>query len=88
MHLGHISKQRMERLTKDEILPDLDFLDFSTSVDCIKGKLIAKIRNVKADKCTELHGVIHTNICGPFTPPAMGGQKIFITFTDDYRAHS
>ena len=39
--LGHIYRQRMERLVKDEILPDLDFLDFETYVDCIKGKLAA-----------------------------------------------
>ena len=51
--LGHISRQRMERLIKDEILPDLDFLDFDTCVDCIKSKLIAKVRNVKIDRCTE-----------------------------------
>ena len=52
--LGHISRQRMERLIKDVILPDLDFSDFDTCVDCIKGKLIAKVRNAKIDKCTEL----------------------------------
>ena len=62
----------------------LDFSDFDTYVDCIKGKLIAKIRNVKADRCIELLGVIHTNICGSFTPLAMGGHKCFITFIDDY----
>ena len=31
--LGHISKQRIKRLIKDEILLDLDFLDFDTCVD-------------------------------------------------------
>ena len=74
----------MERLIKDEILPDLDLLDFDTCVDCIKGKLTAKIRNVKAERCTELLEIIHAHICGPFTPPAMGGHKYFITFIDDY----
>ena len=29
-------------------------------------------------------GVIHTDICGPFTPLTMGGYKYFITFIDDY----
>ena len=29
-------------------------------------------------------GVIHTDICGPFTPPVLGGYKYFITFIDDY----
>ena len=77
--LGHISKQRMKRLVKNEILPYFD-----TCVDCIKGKLTANIRNVKADKCIELLGVIHIAICGSFTSLAMGGHKYFITFIDDF----
>ena len=44
-----------------------------------KGKSIAMV-----DRCTELLGVIHTNICGSFTPPTMGGHKYFIIFIDDY----
>ena len=50
-----------------------------TFVDCIKGKLIAKI-----DRCIELLRVIHTYICRSFTPPAMGGYKYFITFIENY----
>ena len=36
--LGHISKERMERLVKSEILQNLGFTDLSVCVDCIKGK--------------------------------------------------
>jgi len=36
--LGHISKERMQRLVKNEILPNLDFTDLNVCVDCIKGK--------------------------------------------------
>ena len=74
----------MERLIIDEILPYLDFSDFDTYVNCIKGKLTTKVRNAKVDRCIELLEVIHTNIYGPFTPPAIGGYKYFITFIDDY----
>ena len=62
--LSYISRQRIERLIKDEILQDIDFLDFDTYVECIKGKLTVKIRNVKIDRCTELFGTIHTYVCG------------------------
>ena len=82
--LDNISRKRMDRLIKDEIFPDLDFSDFDTCVDCIKGKLTAKVKNAKIDRCTELLRVIHTNICGSFTPLAMSGYKYFITFIDDY----
>ena len=74
----------MERLIEDEILSDLDFSYFNTCVDCIKGKLTSKIRNAKADICIELLEVIHTDICGSFTPLAMGGHKYFIMFINDY----
>ena len=81
--LAHISRQRRERLIKDEILPDLDLSYFDTCVDCIKGKLIAKLRNAKADRCIELLEIIHIDICESFTPPAIGGHKYFITFIVD-----
>ena len=83
-HLGHISRQRMERLITYEILPDLDFSYFDTCVDYIKGKLTAKVWNAKIDRCIELLGVIHTDICESFTPLTMSGYKYFITLIDDY----
>ena len=74
----------MKRLIKGEILSDLDFSNFDTCEDCIKGKLTIKIRNAKVDRCIELLGVIHTDICGTFTLSSMIGHKYFITFIDDY----
>ena len=37
--LGHISRERVERLIKNDIFPSLDFEDMEICVDCIKGKL-------------------------------------------------
>ena len=62
---------------------DLDFSCFDTCVDCIMGKLTAKVRNVKTNKCIELLEVIHIDIYRLFPLPAMGGHKSFITFIDD-----
>ena len=44
----------------------------------------SKVRNAKIDRCIDLLEVILTDICGPFTPPAMGGHNYFITFINDY----
>ena len=74
----------MERLIKYEILSNLDLSYFDICVDCIKGKLTAKVMNAKIDKCTKFIGVIHTDICRSFTSLAMGGYKYFITFIDYY----
>ena len=38
--LGHISKERLQRLVKNEILPNLEFTDLGLCVGYIKGKQI------------------------------------------------
>ena len=81
--LGHISRERMERLTRNGILDSLDFSDFQTCVDCVKGKL-TRARKKGATRSEGLLEIIHTDICGPFTPSTLGGYKYFITFIDDF----
>ena len=44
--LSHISKERLKRLVKYEVLPTLDFKIFYTCINCIKGK---QVKNTK--KC-------------------------------------
>ena len=82
--LGHISKERMLRLVKNEILPQLDFTDMDVCVDCIKGKQTKHIVKKAATRSTQLLELIHTDICGPFDVPSWDGEKYFITFIDDF----
>ena len=74
----------MERLVNDGILPNLDFSDLSTCIECVKGKLTSKVRKDKIARCGDVLELIHTVICGPFTPTALGGYRYFITFIDDF----
>lgn len=83
-YLGHIFSQRMKRLAKDGILLNLDFLDLSICIECVKGKLISKVRKNKMPKCKGSLELIYTNICGPFTPFVFGEYRYFITFIDDF----
>ena len=43
-HLGHISRGRIERLVKNDILPPLEFSDLEQCRECIKGKYVKKIK--------------------------------------------
>jgi hypothetical protein len=81
--LGHISKERLERLVKDEILPNLDFTDFDVCADCIKGKQ-TKYTKKCATRSGRLLEIVHTDICGPFDSPSFGREKYFITFIDGF----
>ena len=81
--LGHISIERMKRLVKEGILPNLDFTNFNVCVDCIKGKQTQK-HSKGSKRSSSILEIIHTDICGPFSTPCFNGQKYFISFIDDY----
>ena len=42
--LGHISRGRIKRLVKSEILHQLEFSDLEQCVECIKGKFVKQIK--------------------------------------------
>ena len=78
--LGHISIQRIKRLVNEGVLSSLDFTDFETCLDCIKGKQTNKSKK-GATRSKRLLEFIYTDICCP----GMDGSdpRYFITFIDD-----
>ena len=80
--LGHISRQRLERFVRNGVFSNLDFSNFETCVVCLKGKMTDKTRKWKIYRCGSTLDLIHTDICGPLTPPTLEGYKYFITFID------
>ncbi|RWR73399.1 Gag-protease-integrase-RT-RNaseH polyprotein [Cinnamomum micranthum f. kanehirae] len=81
--LGHISKERMARLVKDGLLPNLNFTDFTVCIDCIKGKQTNTSKK-GATRSSGLLEIIHTDICGRIHIPCFTGEEYFITFIDDF----
>ena len=75
--LGHIFKERLERLIKNEILSNLDFIDLNVCVDYIKDKQTKHTNK-------QLLEIIHTDIYGPFDVSSFNKEKYFTTFTDDF----
>ena len=41
----------------------------------------------KGERANDQLGLIHTNVCGPFSTSAIGGYLYFITFTDDFNRY-
>ena len=80
--LGHNYGEMIERLTKTNILPSLNFDDLGTCVDCIRGKF-TNSKKKGATRSLGLLEIIHTNISGPLTP-TICGNKFFISFIDDF----
>ena len=59
--LGHISIDRIKRLVNDRVLSTLNFTDFETCVDCIKGKQTNKSKK-GATRSSAILDIIHTDI--------------------------
>ena len=73
----------LKRLIKDEILLNLDFIDFGMCVDCIKEKQIKHIKK-SVTRSVELLKIIHTDIFWPFDNSSFGREKYFITFIGNF----
>ena len=63
--LGHISKQRIQRLMSEGIFSSLDFSEFEICIECIKGKQ-TDVKKVSANRSSNVLELIYTDICGPF----------------------
>jgi hypothetical protein len=83
-HLGHISRGRIERLIKDDILILLDFSNSDYCIDCIKGKYAKQVKKGEAKRSAGVLEIIHTGICGLFPIKSVDGFDSFITFIDDF----
>jgi hypothetical protein len=83
-HLGHISKGRIERLIKEDILHLLDFSSSDYCIDCIKGKYAKQVKKDEAKQSAWILEIIHTDICGLFPIKSVDGFDSFITFMDDF----
>jgi hypothetical protein len=82
--LGHISKGRVERLIKNDILTPLDFSNSYYCVDCIKGKYAKQVKKVEAKRSAGVLEIIDTDIYGPSPIKYVDDFDSFITFTDDF----
>jgi transposase InsO family protein len=84
---AHLSFKGLSTLVKKEMVKGLPVLQESneTCSDCVIGKQhrdpIPKIANWRASEKLEL---VHSDICGPINHTSNGGNRYFITFTDDF----
>ncbi|KAF7820704.1 Retrovirus-related Pol polyprotein from transposon TNT 1-94 [Senna tora] len=82
--LGHISLERVKMLVKEGVLNALDFTDFNTCIDCIKGKQTNKTKK-GAKRSSSLLEIIHTDICSPDMDSNRGGEY-YGKYTEDGQA--
>jgi hypothetical protein len=86
MRYGHLNFRSLSYLSTKNLISGLPVLDAhkKTCETCLKGKqsrFLFVSENTNRSK-TALE-VIHSDICGPFEVPTIGGSNYFITFVDE-----
>jgi transposase InsO family protein len=87
--LGHASRSQLKYLVEQGIIKDFNLVELKNyklgCVACEKGKMTRMSFSKRKDRNSTCIGdVIHSDVCGPITPIALGGYRYFVTFTDDY----
>ncbi|GJZ39587.1 retrotransposon protein, putative, ty1-copia subclass [Tanacetum coccineum] len=82
--LGHINKNRIEKLQHDGLLESIDDESFDVCVSCISGKMARKPFTHASERADDLLGIIHSDVCGPFRTTSREGANYYVTFTDDF----
>ncbi|GJX33724.1 putative RNA-directed DNA polymerase [Tanacetum coccineum] len=82
--LAHIGKTRMQKLQREGLLESINDDSYDKCESCISGKMTKKPFNNNIERATDLLGLIHTDVCGPFRHVSRKGASYFLTFTDDF----
>ena len=51
---------------------------------CIKTKIRRRIVRTPVERTKQPFKLVHSDLCGPITPPSMGGARYFILYIDDF----
>lgn len=84
--LAHLNSRSMY-LLKNGMATGIDFDEnnFQSCVACVQGKQTRiPFPKKSASRSKSILDLIHTDLCGAFSTPSLGGAKYFLTFTDDY----
>ena len=81
--LGHINKNRINRLAQEGILEVGDCESLPTCESCLFGKMTKSPFTEKGERANELLGLVHSDVCGPMSSSTRSGYFYFITFTND-----
>jgi hypothetical protein len=55
---------------------------------CLKAKQKRKIVRIPVKPTTRPYELVHSDLCGPFSTPSLGGKRYFIIFVDDYSRYA
>ena len=71
--LGHVKKNRIDRIIKEDILEINDCKSLSTCESCLLGKMTKSPFKRKDERANDVLHLIHSDVCGSLNIVARGG---------------
>ena len=81
--LGHMNKNRMNRLNKKKIFEVNDYELLSICESYLLRKMTKSSFTEKDEWASDVLSLLHTDVCGPINMNVKGRYYYFIIFTDD-----
>jgi hypothetical protein len=87
--LGHLSRHGMEHIHKTVNIPHIAIRGLSDICEaCIKGKQHRQPHGRNEYRSKRKLALVHSDLCGPFQEPSLGGSLYFVIFIDDCTCHA
>jgi hypothetical protein len=84
--LGHLNFDALHKMEKHGMVQGLPPIDrvHQLCIECVTTKLKRRPFPLQAKRRAEgLLDLVHSNLCGPITPPTPGGKQYFLLLVDD-----
>jgi transposase InsO family protein len=87
--LAHVSNNNILKMANQKLVVGLNLSpNHSDSkvpcIGCTLGKMHRSSLPQGRTRGTHIGSLIHSDVCGPITPPSPSGSRYFVTFKDDY----
>ena len=73
----------MKKIHADGLLESLDYESVDGCEPYLMGKMTKTPFSGTMEQATDLLEIIHTDVCSPMSVEARGGNRYFLTITDD-----
>ena len=87
LRLGHISLERINRLTKDGPLKNLSVRTLPVCESCLEGKMTKRPFTIKGLRAEQPLELVHSDVYGPLSTQARGDNEYYVIFIDDYSVY-
>lgn len=84
LRYGHLNERSLHDLSSKGMVHGLRTMEhLSVCEGCVEGKKACEAFPGYSSRTTQILDLVHTDVCGSMPVQSLGGNKLFLLFTDD-----